>query len=138
MIEKIDLWWYICCEIFLKLLIRYLISFLKLTIILTILLNCIIGEVCEEIFSIFDVVLVWSSSDIPISVPITFHFTIVASYCHVVSNIKFSSLVKKWPLNVLLNNECPISSIWVTLFWLESIFYLIQSRTNSDSSASIS
>lgn len=138
MIEKIYLWWHISCEILLKLLIRYFISFFKLTIILAILLNCIIGEVSEEIFSIFDVVLAWSSSDISISIPITFHFTIVASYCHVVSYIKFSSLVKKWPLNVLLNNKCPISSIWVTLFWFKSIFYLIQGRTNSDSSASIS
>ena len=89
---------YICrninSQIFLKLSIRYFVTFFKFSIILPIFLNCIIRQMCKQIFSVFDAVLTRSCSYRSFCIPIAFHFTILTSDSHVMSNIKFAFLVK--------------------------------------------
>lgn len=73
--------------------VGYFIAFFELAIILTVLLHCIIGKMGKEIFSILDAVLTRGCSYVTFSIPIAFHLSIVAIDCHVVPDIKFSSLI---------------------------------------------
>ena len=80
-------------QVLFKVMIGDFVSFLKFAIILSSLLDCIVSEMCIEIFGVFGGVLAGSCSDVSVSIPVPFHATICASYCHVMSDVKLPFLI---------------------------------------------
>lgn len=81
-------------HISLKFIVRNLISFLVLAISIAVLLNSIICKMNDRFSDLRDVVFVWGSSDVSLTIPISSHYSMKPTYHHVVANIELSILVK--------------------------------------------
>lgn len=71
------------------------------------------------------------------AVPVSLHDAIAAVHHHVVSNIKFPSLIEKRPLDVLLKNVGLQSTIAVHLLGFEDGLDLAEVEADCDSVAAI-
>lgn len=137
LILEINICRHMIIEIFLELMIWYLITFLVFTIILSILLHSIVSEMSKQIFCILVTVLAWCSSNISLTVPIAFHFSIMASDHHIVPYVEFTFLIEQRFLYVFLNNKCAVCAICIMFFWFQPIFYLVESWADSYSSPAV-
>ena len=97
-------------QIFLKRSISKFVSRLVLSIVFRVLLDSVVHKMDELVLEVVHRVFSGSSSQVTISVEISFNNAIDAGDQREASNIKFSSLVKKRIVNVLLDNHTSISS----------------------------
>ena len=112
LIVKISLLMKNTLQILIQLSIAQLIRFLKFTILSCMLLNGIVSEMNQWIFTCFKVELCWRSSYISLLEPITLKWTVNACYKHIMSDVELTLVVKKWVLDVFLDDkgsEFPIS-----------------------------
>ena len=102
-------------EIFLEIRVRNFIPLFIFPVIRPILLDGIVCEMCVQVFTVFDVILAWSGSEIPFTVPVTFEFPIHTGHEHKMSDVKLSPVIQQRSFDIFLNN-IRMKLIWLRLF----------------------
>jgi hypothetical protein len=123
-------------HIALKLVVGNFVSFLEFAVIGQVFLNCIIGEVNFTTIS-FQIIFRRGCSNIALSIEISLHLTVHASYHHIVPNVKFSLLIEQRFFDVILNNKRFWRTISIFLLFFNNIFYFLKSQTDLNTITSV-
>lgn len=82
-------------------------------------------------------VLARSGADITVFIPVAFYYAVDWGHHDVVSKIKLTLVVEKWPFDVSLNDESTICPISISLSLFQQSFYLFQLEAHFYAMASV-
>jgi hypothetical protein len=77
----------------LELVVRYLVALFVLAIAFTIFLDSVVGKVDNFVPDLINIVVVGRGANIALTEPVGTHYAVETAYHHVMTDIKFSTLV---------------------------------------------